>query len=52
MLGGRVEIMKVNDDKDNQIKRRNFKIEYGGNLPSVGYRKEQILNISDHNIRK
>ena len=52
MLGGRVEIMKVNDDKDNELKRRTFKIEYAGNIPSVGYKREQIMNISDQYTRK
>ena len=36
-LGGRVEIMKVNNDKDQVINRRNFKVFYDGDMPSVGY---------------
>jgi hypothetical protein len=38
-LGGRVEIMKAKNDQDQVINRRNFKVFFEGDAPSVGYER-------------
>jgi len=39
ILGGRVEILKINEDADNLIKQRNFFVSYDGDRPTIGLRR-------------
>ena len=51
-VGGRVEIQKVNSDADNLISARNFDVKYKGDRPTIGFKKYQIDNLMNPDVRK
>jgi len=52
ILGGRVEILKVDASEDNIISLRNFDVKYMGDRPSIGHMKQLIEHTTNHEKRQ